>query len=662
MMNNRKYKRNTKQIILKSILVIAFLVVVCIGVELLCNYKVLSLPSDKKGELSLLGSESEMVGFEKKDQGYVLSEDYGKITWKIDETYVDKFTYQFMTTGYLEAKDRWLETDGYLEADIQWGGINGFGKEEIQSVEDNNPILLQSSTVNIKGDKVTWISIEVTKDNSIQNEEIEIYAPAVKNKVAINEYRICSVAAVFLLLAALIIFRKIVLKKIEYGFAIVAFFTGLIMIINLPLNKVGWDEEIHLNWAYRMSVLPGNESVPTEIAGQIAGMNTVYNWPMDQPSSYEENKEWNAALNNIYANGEPSVNIEGWTAGTATPGLAFQALALKAARGIDLPYSYMIAFGRLMGLLLYTLMIFFAIKFIPVGKRILTFVSLTPTSMFIAVCYTYDILVYAGIVLGTALVLREWLQKGRVVDTKNMVSAYAIWFVSIFAKAIYAPFVLLGFFIPLKKYKNKKQRYFLWILYIAVFVALLAVFIIPVIGNDDSYTDTRHAAADSSSQISGVLTHPITYTCVLLKNIFLTLPDSVFGAGCYRAMGHLPMAGFAYLIPIVAVLLILTDQSSREDVEELTVKHRLIIFLILGLIVVLIWSALYVSFNEPGVSTIQGVQGRYYRPLLPLLYIILGSRFVKVNIAYEKYNAVLLGVCIVIMGATASNVFELFQQ
>lgn len=658
-------KKNWKDktpIIKKSILTVILLIVICTVVELICNYKVLLMPLEKKGERSLWGNESEMVGFEKKDQGYVLSEDYGKITWKIDETYVDKFTYQFMTTGYLEAKDRWLETDGYLEADIQWGEINGFGKEEVQSEADNNPILLQSSTVNIKGDKVTWISIEVTKDSSIQNEEIEIYASAVKNIVVINVCRICSVAAVFLLLAALIIFRKIVLKKIEYGFAIVAFFTGLIMIINLPLNKVGWDEEIHLNWAYKMSVFPGSESIPTEIAGQIAGMNTVYNWPMDQPSSYEENKEWNAVLNDIYANGEPSVNIEGWTAGTATPGLAFQALAIKVARGIGLPYSYMIASGRLMGLLLYTLMIFFAIKFIPVGKRILTFVSLTPTSMFIAVCYTYDILVYAGIVLGTALVLREWLQKGRVVDTKNMVSAYIIWFISIFAKAIYAPFVLLGFFIPLKKYKNKKQRYFLWILYIAVFVALLAVFIIPVIGNADSYTDTRHAAAESSSQISTVLTHPITYTCVLLKNIFLTLPDSVFGAGCYRAMGHLPMAGFAYLIPIVAVLLILTDQSSKEDIEELTIKHRLIIFLILGFIVVLIWSALYVSFNEPGVSTIQGVQGRYYRPLLPLLYIILGSRYVKVNVSYEKYNAVLLGVCIVIMGAAALNVFVLFQQ
>lgn len=651
-------------IIKKSILILILIIIACAGVELVCNFKVLSLPSEQRGERSLLGNESELTGFEKTEKGYVLTGNYGKITWTVNAAYVDKFSYQFLTTGYLEARNRWLETDGYLEADILWGEKNGFGQEEVKFADDNNPILLKASTVKVGGDDVTWISLEVNRDESESEEVLEIIAPIVKNTVLINKYRICSVAAIVLLLALLVTFRGLVLKKIEYGFALAALFTGLIMIINLPLNKVGWDEEIHLNWAYRMSVFPGEGTVSTEIAGQIAGMNTVYNWPLDQPATYEENQEWAAALNECYENGEPTVSIVGGMSGTATPALFSQALALKAARSFGMPYNYMIASGRLMGLLLYTAMIFLAIRIIPVGKRILTFVSLMPTSVFIAVCYTYDIFVYAGIVLGTAIVLKEWMQKGGAVNTKYMICAYGIWFVSMFAKAIYAPFALLGFLIPLKKYESKKQGFLLRALYAATFLALMAVFMLPLIGNADSYTDTRHAAADSSAQISAVFSHPVTYAGVLLTNISQTLPDSVLGAGCYRAMGHLPMAGFAYLIPIVAVLVILTDYShaAEEMLEELIVKKRLLIFLILAVIVALIWSALYISFNEPGATVIQGVQGRYYRPLLPLLYMILCSRFVKVNISYEKYNAILLGVCTWITGVTAMGVYALFRM
>lgn len=61
--------------------------------------------------------------------------------------------------------------------------------------------------------------------------------------------------------------------------------------------------------------------------------------------------------------------------------------------------------------------------------------------------------------------------------------------------------------------------------------------------------------------------------------------------------------------------------------------------------VAMIWTALYISFNEIGATSIQGVQGRYYHPLLILLYIVLGGRYITVNIEKRKFDYLFLVMC-----------------
>lgn len=645
MLSKLKGYKNNK--VYKIALLIICIFCVCGIIELISNIRLLGLPRSERGKYILEESQVDLEGFEKKGSKYILSEDSGKITWSFNKRYISKFTYDFSSSGF-------------LNAEIQWGRVNGFGNVETQTEEDHNPILLNSSTVNI-GDNATWISIEIKRESDENNDVIEIYKPIINNTLRINIYRICSVILISMMIVLLYFFREVILKKLEYGFVIVALFTGIIMLINIPANKVGWDEEVHVNWAYRMSLLPGGEMVSDEIAGQIAGSNTVYNWPLNQPLSCEENQQWNNALNQAYEKESKTTLIKGGTASTATPGLAIQALAIKFARGLGLSYTGILFCGRMASLILYISLVFFAIKIVPIGKRILTFISLTPTSIFTAVCYTYDVLVYGGIVLGMAMILNEWLTKDKLIDTKKMIGVYAIWFVSMFAKAIYVPLALLGFMVPLKKYKSKRQRAILWVIYFLTIFSLLAIFVVPTVFCADSYTDTRFVAADSPAQIRNILSKPFTYALILLQNIFQTLPDYAFGSDCYRLMGHLPTAGFMYLFPIIAVFLILTDHTKEHNIDEFSIRQRVVLFIILGVIVSLIWTALYISFSLPGSSKIEGVQGRYYRPILPLLYMIFGSKYVQVNISCKKYNAIVLGLCSLIMSVTSLGVLIMFR-
>ena len=127
-------------------------------------------------------------------------------------------------------------------------------------------------------------------------------------------------------------------KEIEYGFAVIALALGIVFVISIPTNKIGWDEETHFKRAYEMSLYPGEEQVSSEIAAQFRA-DTVYNYPYFQPQSYEEKQNLNGLMNYYYQDGDHAVTVKGKLCGVYTPGLVLQALAMKIARAMGMPFD-----------------------------------------------------------------------------------------------------------------------------------------------------------------------------------------------------------------------------------------------------------------------------------------------------------------------------------
>ena len=128
-----------------------------------------------------------------------------------------------------------------------------------------------------------------------------------------------------------------------------------------------------------MSIYPGGEKISTEISGQFT-TDTLYNYPYFQPQSYEEKQNLNGIINNYYKNGDHAVTVKGELCGVYTVGLVPQAIAIKIVRCIGMPFTYIFLAGRFAELMTYIIVMFFAIRIIPIGKRALTFISLTPTA------------------------------------------------------------------------------------------------------------------------------------------------------------------------------------------------------------------------------------------------------------------------------------------
>lgn len=621
-------------------LIIIFFAV--LAVESACNFSIIRLQSEKKGVHKIEQKNISAHGFEKSIDGYQLDSSNGELMIYWDGSYINKLEY-----GY--------QTSEFVNATITVGTINAFGKEETVVITDNNPILLSESIVNIKS-KVNWIKVSLQK--SEKNQSILIQSIIVDNSLKINKCRI--LVTVLIILGSIILFdcREIVSRRIEYGFCIVAFISGIIMLIALPTNKVGWDEETHFRWAYEISLWPEQEMVSSQNAGLMEV--TAYNWPDNQPDSYEEKKNLENELDKFYKEGDHAVLVNGNLNKWKICGLIFHATGIKVARLFGMSFHNIYMAGRLLALIIYIIVMTLAIHIIPVGKKILTFIGLMPTSIFLAICYTYDTVIMSFISLGLAILLREWLDKSIIkVNIINLVIADICLFFGIWCKAIYAPLVLLGLLIPKDKFENKKQIRLFKIIVVATFMLLMATFVLPQIMNPSGQSDSRISGADSGEQMKVIFNHMFTYTILVLKKISETFGNFTLGAGAYRAMGHLGESGFIYLIPILAVVIIITEKQEK-GIETITGRQRIVIGSILMITIAMIWTALYLSYNNVGTTQVGGVQGRYYHPLLMPLYIICTGDYIKVKINKYRFNGFIIFICAVIICSTSIKTFMTF--
>lgn len=627
-------KRKTQ--LIRIIISLLIIILSVFSIEFFSNFNLFILNQNEKGVLEI-NSPPETNGYLDNDVLYVTNSNTS-IKWDLDGKYVHKFKFDYSSSSMLE---------GIIKINV----INNFGKEEVKELHEGNPVVLTENVLNID-ERVS--SIEFIFSESMGS-TIAISNPRIDNTISFNKYRMFVVFSIVSSIELLFIFRKKIAGRLEYAFVIIALLIGGSMLVCLPSNKIGWDEEIHFGRSYRLAIIGETEELPM----QISSFFTVseYNWPLVQPGSFEENDAFDNVNNEFYKNAEKDTEVKGWTSGVYTSGYIFEAIGIKIAKFFNASFSTIVFMGRFASLISFILLVFFAIKIIPIGKEILFFLSIMPTSIFIAITYNYDVVVYSCIVLGISIILKEWLTIVHRINCKNMLIACICLFIGCIPKAVYAPIVLLPLLIPKDKFSNQKQAKLIKLMFIFLFILLSSSFVLPSLMGKPT-DDIRGGEVDSIMQLSLILSHPFEYTKVLLKNIFDNFPSFVFGEAIFRAMGHTGTAGFAYLIPITASMLILTSPK-EENVEIITIKNRIFIFIMISLTVALVWTSMYMAFTVPGSTTIMGVQGRYYRPFLLLFYLILSPNL-QISIKRETYRFALVSVCFIILSVTLLQIMNLY--
>ncbi|MEG0962828.1 MAG: DUF2142 domain-containing protein [Lachnospiraceae bacterium] len=418
---------------------------------------------------------------------------------------------------------------------------------------------------------------------------------------------------------------KEIAKHPERAVAAICLLMGIALLGAVPYEKNSWDDETHFANAYRMSyAMIGQDTQWVEATDDFINIGLPFT------DSYKERLNQEKRLDKA---GMVETNVE------KIKGIGYYLNKIDA-----LPTAIGILIGRLSGvnftdwfvgarmvnLLLYTIIIYFAIKIVPIGKGLMAFLSLLPTPLFLTVSYSTDYFMNSFMMLGFAVFLKEYLSPEEKLKKKNVAIFVAAMFFACIRKAIYIPLILIGLLIPKSKFESKKQKngYRAIIIGCCVMVMMLVVF------SASGMTDVRGGDTSVAGQISYILSNPISFAVMFVKEIVRYSIDYIFngqGKTNYNIYGM--RTGTVELVVIIFLIFLVLCSKGKEKEQEISLKTSILGLGLIGLVICFIWGSMYLSFTPVGSGNIEGVQSRHYIPFLFLLFMLLPLNKIKCYIS-----------------------------
>ena len=274
--------------------------------------------------------------------------------------------------------------------------------------------------------------------------------------------------------------------------------------------------------------------------------------------------------------------------------------------------------GRICSLLAYLAIVFIAIKNIPHFKAILMVIALSPMALYQGASVSYDALSFALLFLLFSLVIKYYYQETPI-TLKQVLLFFLIAFAQKCSKDGYFIAYFTLFAINIKKFESKK------VYFLAGLLLLVASFLPSYLWN--SYIGSLHLPAgkfqvdfkfDSALNIKYHLNDPINTISVLIQNIF-NQGKTWIGSSIGRF-------GYSYtLFPDWIIILQLSVYSLVVFFEKpsklLSLKFRTVLLLFAFINVFSLVAAGLLLISPVGANYIFGMQGRYFTPLLPFLFL-----------------------------------------
>ncbi len=426
---------------------------------------------------------------------------------------------------------------------------------------------------------------------------------------------VVGIVLVFLLL------RRKYAKRPEKIFLILYIFLALGYGIALPAYKAP-DEYAHFLRAYEVSqgtlITPSYTSGDTVVAGQNYPANLI-------PQEYSQNlndglmslhlvkESWNV---DIYDGGERFYSYIG-SALYAPLSYLPQAIGIFTASLFTSKAMLLLYAARTANAILSGVIGYYAIKNMPFGKNLAIAVMLMPMNIHQAISCAPDIMVntLALGLISLVLYLRETVTK---ITGKHLILMYTLCILIALNKIVYVPLCLLLFLIPRNKFMDNRQ-YFKHVIGIGCCIIVCSLGWLAIASKYMGYTFQPNV--NSAEQVIYILTSPLKYLLTILNTIFergYTYLLTMFGSGlAWMDISINPIYIIIYIITMICAM-VLDDSEKHLSTFE--------IFLLGGvglIIIVLIFTSLYLQWTPVGNTFVEGVQGRYFIPImLPLLLII----------------------------------------
>lgn len=482
-----------------------------------------------------------------------------------------------------------------------------------------NPVLYQSQGVFEQG------TLTLNGEEQSGNLNFELYY---FNRYATIIFTVAIIGfnIVTILILGLFIFKKISINK---TFLIVTIMLGLFYVFAIPIYR-GHDEHAHFYRAYEISQGIFNTKIEDE-----ESVTKI-------PKAFEETTPEGEACNMIYyrdvidfldvdINEDETMTVNASYMAVYSP-IPYipQALTIGILNIFTDNVAIIFYGARIVNLLVSVFLLYFAMKLIPFGKKLIFLITILPTTMVQISSLSPDALTLTSSILFVAYVLKLWYEKKKI--TKKEVSKLTILGIVVaLCKIVYIPFVFLVFILPKKNYKNRKS-YILSVITMIVIPILINFIWLAIANTHLSLIDNNKSSVQTANILINIPEYIRTVAYTLQYSMDKTL-TALFGGGYITHNTNAVGNGFITVIPMILLFVfeILFDEKLKINLE---MKAKVIISIISLAIIGLIFTSLYVQWSPLKWFFVDGIQGRYFLQLLLLLTILLAQN----NLVKQKGN------------------------
>ena len=304
-----------------------------------------------------------------------------------------------------------------------------------------------------------------------------------------------------------------------------------------------------------------------------------------------------------------------------------QSIGIFLARTLRLPLLSYIYIGRILNAAVFIALAYLAIRLAPKGKWALFAVAALPTTLTAASTLSPDALLNGAALVLVALFLKALFDRAEI-KPKYILGMFGAIAVLSLTKQTYFILALLPLFLPPKRVYGSIKRYIFWNALLLLMAIGLTTVWYSQVGDvaKYGYLDTRPTLNVSPvAQEHYILHNPINYAGTLAWEIL-----GHFNHQYLQLAGFLTWKGILmpeYIIFLIYLGLVASFLISRSEVEKsdlsLPDRSRRIASLgplaVAAIIIIIIYTGLYIYFSTVKEQQIEGVQGRYFIPLIGLL-------------------------------------------
>lgn len=315
---------------------------------------------------------------------------------------------------------------------------------------------------------------------------------------------------------------------------------------------------------------------------------------------------------------------------------------------LHVPIGFSVWIAKIFQATMYVGLVYLALRFAKDKKfRWIVFVvALLPMSLYSAATINGDAYTDSVTLLFLSIIFLFIFDKNKLrIDRRTLILFVVTTMLLSFAKTPYLLFLPLIFFVPNTLFLSQSKRA-LPLKILLVVVCLLiggAVYKIGLTGRYNPFAVMpAYANASPSKQVHYMETKPLytvtTFTEDSINNFGNRASSMIGGFGeLHRLKDHIDTSFFVTFLGILAIIIASTNS------EKLTTKNRkIVVGVITGLLYVGIVLAMWLG-NTVGATSIQGIQGRYFIPLiLPVAISLPKIKYFRGNLEKPIILLVLL--------------------